>query len=606
HGIRCSLSLGKCQHGSMKFDADLLCERMCRDSTRERDRETDRETPRELLLQCSSLQILKMGKLLQQPLYYRTQLTLLLLLALALPAAVLVLLLSPNAHQLVLSPFPFISSSCTSDPLSQMLSTYTTSNRKGPSSSTGRHNNNISSLEGLLPPPHIPLQELFSTRRTPTAFPRQFAYLSASDHPNFTSYFLPFPSQHKQHAIRNACIEPGGRLLLVNVTPDDLGEPMRGGGRRRPYHWYIKYANCGNVTEDECVGVRYVSEIPTFARYVPGNTMHLIAYYRRNTMHNFAERVWPRLALAVSPFNETTEGLPVDHFIFHKVEELLKQAAYLDDKDQVLWQFRMLMELWPGSDLLREEENETMCFDTLLLQMYDEARMDRARLLTSILEPSVRNYRAATFHFLKLPMAEIPLPPRPLRLLYYGRSELSRRRIVNHDEVLHFLQHNLSHRLHLEIRSLDLLLLSKKMNYSFTHLVSIFSQTDIFVAGHGAITWATIFMPLGSGFIEVFGSCDWWKSKEHYNDTTNLKTWVAPLTQALHIKHDLSNPYAKSVANPHRGNTTLCVNPGTGVPDYTIDPLKLRQVVDSFAYPEEPGDRLTLHWLYDWGHAQTP
>ncbi|MCO5562581.1 hypothetical protein L7F22_016209 [Adiantum nelumboides] len=464
---------------------------------------------------------------------------------------------------------------------------------------------NSSSLEGLLPsPPHLSLQDLFSTR-TPTAFPRQFAHLSPLHHPNFTSHFLPPPSQHKQYAICNACIEPGGRLLLVNATADDLGEPMRGGGRKRPFLWYAKYANCGNETGDECVGVRYVAELPTYARYVPGNTMHFIAYSRGNTMHNIAERVWPRLGLAVSPFNETTEGLPVHHFIFHRIEQVLEQSSYLDDKDQVLWQFRMLMELWPGSDLLMREgdEEETMCFDTLLLQMHHEDRMDLSRVSPSISGPAVRNYRAATFRFLKLPSPEIPLPPRPLRLLYYGRTELSRRRAINHDEILHFLQHNLTH-LHLEIRSLDLLLLSHQVDYTFTRLVSLFSQTDILVIAHGAITWLAMFMPLGSGVIEIFGPCDWWKPKGHFDDPTlHMRSWVAPLTQAVHIKHDLSNPYRESVPNPQRGNTTLCINPGKGVPDYTIDPPKLRQVIDSFAYPRQPGDRLTLHWLYDWGLA---
>ncbi|KAH7445575.1 hypothetical protein KP509_01G015400 [Ceratopteris richardii] len=532
-------------------------------------------------------------------------LLLLLLLPLGLTALVIVIALYPQIHSF----FPSSSSwNVRSNGSSLQFFFRRTTHIEGEAPPPPpRRYRNISSWEGLSPPPQITLHELFSPKRTPTTWASQFPYLSDR---GFTSQFLPFPTQFtQQHAMHNVCIEEEGRLLLVNVTEDEVGQKLPGGGRKRPMMWYVLYSRCGNVTGSECVGVRYVSEPPSSARHVPGNTLHFISYSKRNTMHNFAERVWPRLTLSVPPLNETMEGLPVHHFYFHQLDKVMNESSYSDDKSQVLWQFRMLMELWPGADLLRigamegDGEPTTLCFDTLLLQMQIEDRMDLTRTPVEVYGPAVRKYREATLRFMGLGEPEIPLPPSPLRVLYYGRSELSRRRVLNHDEVLDFLLHNMSH-LNLQIRSLDLMLLSNQTDYTFPRLVSLFSQTDLLVIAHGAMTVGAVFLPIGAGMVEVFGPCDWWKPRDRYNDSNDPKSWVAPLTHSVHVKHDLSNPFRDSVANPKRGNTTLCIDPAKGVPDYTIDLSKLAKAVNSFACPQAPGDRLTLHWLHDWSTTQ--
>ncbi|KAH7442216.1 hypothetical protein KP509_03G077200 [Ceratopteris richardii] len=465
---------------------------------------------------------------------------------------------------------------------------------------------NASSWTGLRQPPNISLHELFA-ERTPTAFPSQFSFMTLDQNPNFTTYVLPYPKHHRQYTLRNVCIEPNGRLLLVNATAEDIGEPDdRGGRKKMPWYWYLKYTGCGNKTNYECAGVRSTFEFPSYARYVPGNTLHFMSYIKGNTFHNFAERVWPRLPLSVSPFNETTAALPVHHFYFYSFEKILRESAYLDDKDQDLWQFRMLMEMWPGSDLLRESDEQgetTWCFDFLHLQMQHEERIDKTRLPPSIYGPALRKYRAATFRFLGLPLPQLPLPPRPIRVLLHCRTDASRRRAVNHDTVLNFLLQNFTH-LNLEVRSLDLLLRSDEMDYSFIRLVTLFSQIDIAILIHGTFTFGALFMPEGSGVVEVFGPCDFWKPRDRYNETDrDLSTWLTAIVGATHIKHDLSNPFAEIIPNPERGNTTLCIHQSNGVPDFTIDLPKLANAINSLAYPTTPGDRLTLQWLYDWGHA---
>ncbi|KAH7442215.1 hypothetical protein KP509_03G077100 [Ceratopteris richardii] len=467
---------------------------------------------------------------------------------------------------------------------------------------------NASSWAGLLPPPNITLSKLFA-ERTPTAFPSQFSFMSIEQNPNFTTYVLPYPKEHRQYTLRNVCIEPNGRLLLVNATSQDIGEPDgRGGRKKMPWYWYLKYTDCGNKTDYECVGIRSTFELPVYARYVPGNTLHFMSYIKGNTFHNFAERVWPRLPLSVSPFNDTTAALPVHHFFFHAFEQILREASYMDDKDQDLWQFRMLMEMWPGSDLLRESDDgrkteTTWCFDYLHLQMQHEERIDQTRLPASIYGPALRKYRDVTLRFLGLPVPHLPLPPRPLRVLLHCRTDGYRRRAVNHDEVLNFLLRNFTH-LNLEVRSLDLLLRSRETDYSFIRLVTLFSQTDIAIMIHGTVTFGALFMPEGSGVVELFGPCDFWKPKDRYNETDrDLHTWLRAIVGAVGIKHDMSNPFAEIIANPKRGNTTLCIHQTNGVPDFTIGLPKLTIAINSLAYPRSPGDRLTLHWLYDWEGA---
>ncbi|KAH7445576.1 hypothetical protein KP509_01G015500 [Ceratopteris richardii] len=238
---------------------------------------------------------------------------------------------------------------------------------------------------------------------------------------------------------------------------------------------------------------------------------------------------------------------------------------------QVLWQFRMLLELWPGSDLLREslvgEKGETTwCFDFLHLQMEHEDRIDRTRRPASIYVPA---------------LGQIPTPTRPIRVLLHCRTDGYRRRALNHDAVLDFLLRNFTH-LNLEVRSMDLRLRSNETNYSFVHLVTLFSQTDI----------------------AVFGPCDFWKPKGRYNETDrDLHSWLRVIVGAVYIKHDMSNPFADIIPNPERGNSTLCIDQMKGVLDFTIDLPKLGVAINSLAYPSSPGDRLTLHWLYDWGGA---
>lgn len=89
------------------------------------------------------------------------------------------------------------------------------------------------------------------------------------------------------------------------------------------------------------------------------------------------------------------------------------------------------------------------------------------------------------------------MPPQKLRVLFYGRNDTSRRRVINQNEVIGFLQ-NIS-RQSFEVNVLDEMLAAGETNYTFSELIRIFSQTDILVIAHGANTWATFLLPEGAG-----------------------------------------------------------------------------------------------------------
>ncbi|CAM6082612.1 unnamed protein product [Calypogeia fissa] len=101
-----------------------------------------------------------------------------------------------------------------------------------------------------------------------------------------------------------------------------------------------------------------------------------------------------------------------------------------------------------------------------------------------------------------------------------------------------------------------------------------------------------------TGVVEIFGPCNW--SWYNYTDLRVMHTWMHVSAAAAKLKHDISNPFREAIPNPKRGNTTGCIDPYSGVPDYTIDVDKLRRVINSFAFPNGPCDRLTQHWIYDW------
>ncbi|KAJ7552972.1 hypothetical protein O6H91_06G078800 [Diphasiastrum complanatum] len=395
-------------------------------------------------------------------------------------------------------------------------------------------------------------------------------------------------------AMEEVCMVPGGTLLLVNLSEEEVNQNVSS-IRELGYIWQDIYSWCGNKSAETCTGVIYADKVPENASWIAGNTLHFLPYVG-NSMHNFAERVWPNLAAHVHPFNETTPK-PIHHCILHRFHQWMREASQNDDRKQLLWQARLLFEVSKGADfLLMENQTTTVCFERFLLQMHSSDRFDETRLPSQIYAPAIQLYRKAIFNFFGMPIPQVRLPPQRLRVLYYGRSDTSRRKPTNNDEVLAYLR-NIS-RPQLQVFYLDELLASGNTSYNFPDVMSIYSQTDIFVVAHGANTWATFCLPDGAGFVEIFGPCNW--SHYNYSDTRIMHTWTHPTSVALGLKHDISNPFRDPVPNEKRGNTTLCKDPYQGVPDYTIDTDRVGKIIQSFGFPDRPGDRMTLHWLHDW------
>ncbi|BBN06019.1 hypothetical protein MPTK1_3g17740 [Marchantia polymorpha subsp. ruderalis] len=421
---------------------------------------------------------------------------------------------------------------------------------------------------------------------------------------SFKSRFLPNDNfmEFPILAMENVCLDPSGALVLVETSTEEIMPNISGlSAIPELYYLWNEIYNCtGNISTDHCVGVTFSESLPPEHSYIPGNTAHFLAYIG-NPMHNWAERTWP-FVMASSPPIQSTVPYPIHHYIIHRFDKWLYESRWQPDRAQMLWQFRMLMEISgdvsPGYLIVRNQ-TKPVCFQKLLLQMHSRDRIDETRLPVDIAGAGLKKYREAIFRFFGIPRPpQVRLPPEKLRVLFYGRNDTSRRRVRNSADVINFLRGFTRPRL--EVRYLDEMLASGQTNYSFPEVVRLFTQTDILVIAHGANTWATFLLPDGAGVVEIIGPCNW--SSYNYTDLSAVHTWMHVNAAACKLKHDLSNPFEEVVPNIERGNTTECLNPYNGVPDYTIDLRKLGDIIHSFAYPDRPGDHLTQHWLYDWDH----
>ncbi|EFJ19853.1 hypothetical protein SELMODRAFT_444031 [Selaginella moellendorffii] len=383
--------------------------------------------------------------------------------------------------------------------------------------------------------------------------------------------------------VRNACFLPGGEIVLVNITDEYLNQTLSASPKLQEL-WSAGYnSTCGWCQK---TGSQLSPEAPEGARWIPGNTTHILPYLG-NVFHNFAERIWPHLASHHPPLNQTAMQ-PINHFLIHKFTTWIEQAdAGNHERENFMLQFRVLAELSPGSDFVVMDsagQNHPVCFERITLSCSSCDRMSTT-LGHQVFSASITSYREAAFKFFGVPEPAVSAPPRPLRVAFYGRSDTRRRRVANAGEVMEHLRAWDSPPL--DILFLDELLSDKRYNQTMPEAVALFSHTDVLVTVHGANTWATMFMPRRAAVIEIYGPC-------------GPGTWIDNVARALDLKHDTtSNPWRDKVASPLAGNTTQCEG-AIQTPDFTLDTIKLDEAIAKLALPTGPLDRIPLHWLYDW------
>lgn len=405
--------------------------------------------------------------------------------------------------------------------------------------------------------------------------------------------------------MEQVCMNSRGGLVLINITHEEIQQSMKT-IPSLSHLWTALYAECGNQTNMKCAGFVLEPHAPPHSKWAHGSTLHFIpfsGYVGPNPMHQFTERVWQHLAGRFLP-NLDGEGLvdkpPIERFVVHWFRKWMGQAKH-PRTAEMLWQARMLIEaIAPNASLLVLDEqaghnhnsgllsgihdqlSTMVCFERLLLQAHDKDRMDITMLPSKLYSRALQHFRTSVFSFFNMSLPKVNRSPSPLRTLIYLRNDTHRRRVVNANEVLAFMRNNISQP-KLQILSLDEMFARGEATYDFPTIIYLMSQSDVFVVAHGANTWNAIFLPENSLIIEIFGPCNWFHS--NYTDIRVLHTWIHPIAQAVHLKHDLSNPFKDSIPNPSRGNTTKCIEPISHVPDYTIDVFKFRKIFQSLCSP---------------------
>lgn len=363
------------------------------------------------------------------------------------------------------------------------------------------------------------------------------------------------------YELRNVCIRPNGTIVVVGLSEEEFSRSLN---EELALEWNETY-NCSWG----CNGAAFVSKTPKDALWINGKTRHIIPYLG-NVFHHFAERVWPHLT-----------GVPKQYYV-HRMHTWLEQAHLNVERNTLMYQLVLLSRV-NGASFLQHTENEQrpLCFERLTLCAASSGRMSAKRGLRIITE-SLSHYRRAAFEYFKISPPEVSLPPRPLRVTLYGRSDATRRRVSNIKEVADSLR-GLAHPL-LEVTVMD----EMAWNGTVPEVVSLMAQTDVYITPHGANTWATVFMPERSAVIEIYGPC-------------GPSTWIGEtVVPALKLKHETEgNPWGVRVANARAGNTTECQS-ALETPDFTIDVQKLREILMlRLRTVDGPGDRLPLHWLFD-------
>ncbi|KAJ7528698.1 hypothetical protein O6H91_15G014700 [Diphasiastrum complanatum] len=377
---------------------------------------------------------------------------------------------------------------------------------------------------------------------------------------------------------RNVCFDPDGRILLVGISEEEVESSLKASPALEKV-WHSSY-NCSWG----CIGSVIASQAPEDAVWIEGNTTHIIPYLA-NVFHNFADRVWPHIAGFQAPLSFTTPK-PINHIAVYLLSTWLDQAHHNNERATFLYQFLMLARLSPGADfpLIPQNSRQSVCYERLTLDCSSCDRISNF-LGSSIVSPALLRYRSTVLSFFNIAEPHVSLPPLPLRVTFYGRGDASRRRVTNAQQVVEHLRS--WRQPQLEVTFVDELLANGEYNQTFPEVVSLFSQTDIFITVHGANTWASLFMPRGAAVIEIYGPC-------------GPSSWLHTIVTALELKHSTeSNPWKESFASARAGNTTNCED-ALRTPDFSLDIEKLDRTIHELSQPSAPSDRIPLHWLYNW------
>ncbi|CAM6087375.1 unnamed protein product [Calypogeia fissa] len=382
--------------------------------------------------------------------------------------------------------------------------------------------------------------------------------------------------------VRNVCMRPDGPIVMVGISGAEILKQFSKVSKVEE-DWFSSY----NSTQ-KWEGVGYeemaVDDVPADVRWVSGTTTHILPYLG-NVFHQFSDRLWPHIVGFQYPLNETS-GHPIHHFLVHRFSTWLRQAEENMERNTLMYQIRILGELAPNADFLAmdglEQQSDLVCYERLVLACATCDRMS-GWLGADIARPALLRYRHAALSYFGISEPAISLPPRPLRVTFYARGDTKRRRVTNVRQVVDHLRRYRNPPM--DVTVVDELMAAGEYNQSLPEVVSLLSQTDIFITVHGANTWATLFMPKHSGVIEIEGPC-------------GPSSWIELIVDAVGLKHERSNPWGERVASPVAGNVTECKGPYE-TPDFTVDIQKLQYAIHQIALPTFGfNDILTRHWLH--------
>jgi len=381
--------------------------------------------------------------------------------------------------------------------------------------------------------------------------------------------------------MRNVCIRPNGTMVVVGTSAEEIVRSVLATGETMAREWRDTY----NCTSWSCHGGVHIEDTtPKDAFWIPGNTTHIIPYLG-NVFHHFSERVWPHL----TGF-QTADGTPhATIYYVHRMHTWLEQAHHNLDRSTLMFQIAMLARLGGGhpKKFLQHTEHEErpVCFERLTLTCATCGRMSPA-LGFEVFTAAIERYRKVAFEYFKIAAPKLSTPPHPLRVTIYGRSDASRRRVSNIADVARHLRSWRDPPL--LVTFIDEMVETGVYNNTLPEVVSLMAQTDVLITPHGANTWATLFMPRRAAVIEIYGPC---------GPSTWISNTIVPALQLKHVTE--ANPWGERIASPRAGNTTDCKD-ALITPDFTLDIAKLDDALKSLGMPAGPGDKLPLHWLYDW------
>lgn len=349
------------------------------------------------------------------------------------------------------------------------------------------------------------------------------------------------------------CIRPNGTIVVVGLSREEFSSSL---SEAMAHEWKETY-NCSWG----CNGAAFEEKPPENALWINGTTTHIIPYLG-NVFHHFAERVWPHL----------TSGTVPSQYYVHRMHTWLEQAHHNIDRNTLMFQIALLAGSTPFLQHT-EEETRPLCFQRLILCSATAGRMSPRLGLQLGFGPAIARYRASAFKLFAVPNPVVSTPPCRPRVTLYGRSDASRRRIVNVMEVLKFLQ---KANPPLEVAVVDEMMRNGEYNQTIPEVVTLMAQTDVYITPHGANTWATLFLPERAVVIEIYGPC-------------GPQSWIhESIVPALDLKHDVDgNPWGVKVANRRAGNTTECKS-ALETPDFSVDVGKLARVMKRLGVVKGP------------------